>query len=130
VALITIDAVVDIPADLRVLEVVGVVAPMAGGALEDGVVIGVGVARRADAVGIAVVHRELRVLRVIERCACPGRGVVTGCTGRREELRLSRVAGVGRVVVVGLVAADAGDWQGCVITVDVAVGAHPRRHCV
>ena len=103
---------------------------MATGALEDGIVVRVGVAGGAHVVGIAVIGRERRVLRVVEGGARPGRRVVTVLARRREELRLRRVSRVRRVVVIGLVAADAGRRQRRVVVVDVAVGAHPRRHRV
>ncbi len=103
---------------------------MATGALEDRVVIGVGVARGADIVRVAVIGRERRVLRVVESRVGPGRGVVAVLARRREELRLRRVARVRRVVVVGLVAPDAGRRQRRVVVVDVAIGALPRRHGV
>src|SRR4029077_1583949 len=84
-------------------------------------------ARGADAVGIAMVDRESRVLRVIECRTSPcGRGMA-GRAGGRKELRLRSVARVGGVVVVGLMATDTCRRQGRVIAVDVAVGAYPRR---
>lgn len=128
VALIAVDAVVHIPADLRVLEVVGVVAPVATGALKDGVVIGIGVACGAHVVRLAVTRREGRVLRVIKSRPGPGRCVVAGLAGRREKLRLRRVARVRGVVVVRLVAADAGRRQCGVVAVDMAIGALSRGH--
>ena len=49
---------------------------------------------------------------------------------RREELLLHCMARIGRVVVVGLMAADACDGQRCVVGVDVAIAAQPGRHSV
>ena len=112
------------------LEVGGVVAAVAACALEYRVVIGINVTGSANAVGVAMVDRELRVLRVIERCTSPGGRVVAGRAGGREELRLRGVAGVGGVVVIGLMAADTGRGQRRVVAVDVAVGAYPRWHYV
>jgi hypothetical protein len=43
-ALVAVDAVVDIPRHILVVEVGGVVATVTAGALEDGVVIGIDVA--------------------------------------------------------------------------------------
>ena len=129
-ALIAINTVVDIPADIRVVEIGRVIVAMATGALEDGVVVRINVARGAHVIRIAVSGRELRVLRVIKRGAGPRRGVVAGRARGREELRLRLVAGVRRVVVVRLVAADARDRQRRVIVVDVAVRANPWRHKV
>ena len=78
-ALVTVNTVVHIPAHVRVAEVSGVVAAMAGRALKYGVVIRIRMARGADAVGIAMVDRESRVLRVIE---CRSRPCAGGVTGR------------------------------------------------
>jgi len=126
-ALVTVNTVVHIPAHVRVAEVSGVVAAMAGRALKYGVVIRIRMARGADAVGIAMVDRESRVLRVIECRTSPcGRGMA-GRAGGRKELRLRSVARVGGVVVVGLMATDTCRRQCRVIAVDVAVGAYPRR---
>ena len=47
-------------------------------------------------------------------------------TGSREELRLRRVAGVGAVVVIGLMTADAGGRQRRVVVIDVAICALAR----
>jgi hypothetical protein len=58
VALVTVDAVVHIPADVRVTEVGRVPAAMAIGALEDRVIHLVLVAGGADTVRVAVIHRE------------------------------------------------------------------------
>lgn len=128
--LVTVNAVVDISGHVVVLEIIGVVAAMATGALEDGVVVRVGVAGRADAAGIAMAGGKLRVLGVVERRIGPGRGVVAGLARRGEELRLRRVARVRGVVVIGLMAADAGGRQRGVVVIDVAVRAHARRHHV
>ena len=127
---VAVNAVVDVSRHVWVLEVVGAVAAVATRALEYGVVAGINVARGAHAVGVAVGNRERRVLRVVERRACPSRGVVTVLTCSREELRLRRVAWIGRVVVVVLMATDAGQGQRRVVVVDMAVRAHTRRHHV
>ena len=73
---------------------------------------------------------ERRVLRVIERRVQPVRGAMTVLARRREELRLRCMPRIRRVVVVGLVAADAGSRQRGVVVVDVAVCARPRRNRV
>jgi len=128
--LIAIDAVVDVPGNLFVLEVVGVVSAMASRALEHRVIVGIGVTRGANAICIAMRRWELRVLRVIERRSGPRGGVVARLTGRREKLRLRRMTRVRGVVVVGLMAADAGRGERRVVVVDMAVGTHARRHQV
>lgn len=80
-------------------------------------------ARGTNTVGIPVVDRERRVLRMIERGLQPVGRVVTCLAGRGEELRLSRVPRIRSGVVVGLVTSDARGRQRCVVIVDVAVGA-------
>ena len=60
-ALITVNAVVNVSVHIGVVEIVCIIATMAGGALEDRVIIRVDVARGAHTVGVAVINRELRV---------------------------------------------------------------------
>lgn len=84
-------------------------------------------AGRADVVGIAVVGGKGSVLRVVERGIEPTGGVVAVLAGRGEEQRLGRVPWIGCVVVVSLMAPDAGGRQGGVIAVDVAIAALPWR---
>lgn len=129
-ALIAVDAVVDVARHAFVLEIVGIISAMTSSALEDRVVIRIGVASGADVVGIPVTGRELGVLRVVERRVCPGTGVVAVLAGSREELRLRRVAGIRGLVVVALMATDTGCRQCGVVIVDVAVGAFPRWRLV
>lgn len=127
-ALVAVDAVVHVPIHSVVLEVIGVVAAVATRALEYRVVVRIRMAGGANAVCVAMVDRELRVLRVIERRTSPGRRGVASRAGGREELRLRGVAGIRGVVVVRLMAADTGRRQGGVVAVDVAVGACPGRY--
>ena len=129
-ALVTIDAVVHVAVHVGVAKVRGVVAAMASRALEDGVVARTGVAGGAQAIGIAVVNGERRVLRMVESGPGPAARVVAVLAGGGEELRLRRVARIRRVVVVGLVTSDARGWQRRVIVVHVAIGALPRGHGV
>src|SRR5258708_4986121 len=91
VALVTVNTVVHITVYIRVAEVVRVVAAMAGRALEYRVIVRICMARGANAVSVAMVDRELRVLRVIERRTSPGGRVVACRAGGREELRLRGV---------------------------------------
>ena len=130
VALVAVNAVVDIARHLIVLEIIRIISAMASGALEYGVVIGICVARRADSTRITVSDRERRVLRMVEYRAGPRCRVVARLAGRREKLRLRRMAGIRRVVVVGLMTADAGCGQSGVVVVDVAIGTLPRRNRV
>jgi len=125
--LVTVDAVVDIPRHVVVLEIIRVIAAMTSGALEDGVVVRIGVAGRAHIAGIAMAGREWRVLGVVKGGAAPGCGVVAVLAGCRKELRLCRVAGIRGVVVVRLVAPDAGRGQRRVVVVDVAHHASHGR---
>jgi len=78
-------------------------------------------ARRTHAIRVAMVDRERRVLRVIERCIQPVRGVMAVLASRREELRLRRVSRVGRAVIVGEVARNAQVAGQIVVIVDVAI---------
>ena len=78
VALVAVHAVIDVAIDVRVVEVRRVVAAMALRALEDRVVVRIGVACGAHAVGVAVINRELRVLRMVEGCRRPGSRRVAG----------------------------------------------------
>ena len=73
-------------------------------------------------------NRERRVLRVIERRVQPVGGAMTVLARRREELRLRFMSWIRRVVVVGLVAANARRWQRGVVVVDVAIRARTRRN--
>ena len=130
VALVAINAVVDIARHLIVLEVVRVVSAVASGALEHRIVIGVRVAGGAHSARIAVSDGEGRVLRMVEGRASPCCRVVARLARCREKLRLCRVTGIRRVVVVRLMTSDARCRQRCEVVVDVAIGALPRRHGV
>ncbi len=99
-ALIAVHAVVDIAGYSAVLRV-RLRGRVAGRALEDGVVIRIGVASCANAVRVSVVHREPCV---IERCAqpvrCDPRRVACGAGGREARGDMVRIC---RAVVIGLV---------------------------
>jgi len=129
-ALVTIDVVVDIPGNFVVMKVVRVVSTVAARALENGVIIRMGVTGGAHVVGIAVTGWEWRVLRVTKARIQPVVGAMAFLAGRREKLRLREVPWIRCVVVIRLVAADAVYRQSRVIAVDVAVGADPWWHCV
>jgi len=78
------------------------------------------------AISAAVINRELCVLRVIETRVQPvGRGVAV-LTSRGEELGLRGVAGIGRVVVIRLMATNASSRKRRVVVVHVAVYALAR----
>lgn len=128
--LVTVDAVVDIPRHVVVLEIVRVVAAMASCALEDGVVVRVDVAGRANSARIAVIGWELCVLGMVEVCVQPVGSTVAVLAGCREKLGLRRMARIRRVVVILQVTSDADRRQRGVIIVDVAVRTLPRWHRV
>ena len=126
--LVTVNAVVDVTGHVIVLEIVGVVPTVTTGALVNRVVIRVCMAGGAHVVRVAMARRKLRVLRVVEGGAGPGRGVVAVLACGWEELLLRRVSRVRRVVVVGLVATDARRGGDVVVVVDMTIRALPRRH--
>lgn len=129
VALVAVHAVVHIPLHATMV-LVRLRLRMAIRALENRVVIRIRMARRAHSIGIAMVDRELCVLRVIKRRVLPVRRVVTVLACCREELRLGRVPRIRRVVVIRLVTANTGRRERLVIIVDVAVQADSWRHGV
>jgi len=121
-ALIAVYAVVDIPADVRVMEIGRVSAPMANGALEDRVVRGINVACGAHAIGPAVIHGEIRM---VECCPGPGRRGVAGRTSCRESGR--RMSRIGCRIVRSRVATVAIYRQRREVVVHVAARARDRR---
>lgn len=120
--LVTIGAVVDIASHIGVIEIGSVVVAMATRALEHGVVTRVRMASRADTVGVAVIGREIGV---IKRRTSPCGGRVAGIAGGGEAGRL--MVWIGGVVVVGLMAAHARCRQRGVVVVDVAHHAGDGR---
>ena len=135
VALVTRRAAVHIAIHVRVREVGGVVIAMAARALEYRVVSTIRVARGAYAVCVAMTGGKPRVVAVWERPAGPiGRAhAVAGPALRgREEGGVLRcgMRRTGGAVVIVLMAANAGVAVEAVVVVNVAVGAHPRRHRV
>ena len=129
-ALVAVNAVVDISRDVLVMEIRRVVVAVTPRALKHRVVIRIRVAGRANVVRVPVARRERCVLRMIESCPRPGSRVVTSLARGWKKLRLCCVTGIRRVVVVRLVTADARGRQCCVVIVHVAVGAHARRSLV
>lgn len=87
-------------------------------------------AGRADPVGVAVIHREPRVLAVIKRRPRPGGRSMAALARSREERLLRRVARVGRILIIGLVATIASGRQRGVVAVNVAFRALPGRYSV
>lgn len=75
-------------------------------------------------------RRELRVLRVIESSSSPRGSVMAALARGREEQWLRGVARIRGVVVVRLMATNAGRWQRCVVIVHMAIRANSRRHQV
>ncbi len=118
--LVTIRAVVNVPTDIRVLEIGCVVVAMATSTLEHRVVARIRMAGGANSIRVAVIGREISV---IECCSRPASRGVAGVASCRETSRL--MVRIGGVVVIGLMAAHARRWQGRVVVIDVA---HHTRH--
>jgi len=127
-ALVAVDAVVDIARDVVVVEVVWVVPSVASRALKNRVVVRVSVTGGAYVIRAAMVSRERRVLRVVEGRAGPTGRVMAVLARSREELGLCRMSGVRRIVVVRLMASDTSGRQRCVVAVDVTITTLPGRH--
>lgn len=121
-ALVAIDAVVDIPANPLVL-LVGLALGMTIGAGKNRIIVRVGVTRGTYAPSPAVVHIPPGM---VELGVEPGRRVVTGFTSRRE--MRGGVVRVRRPVVVGRMARIAKGSGDVVVVVDVTIRALPRRH--
>ena len=124
-ALIAINAVVHIPADVRVMEIGCVPAPVATRALKDRIVAGIRVAGAANRVRIAVIHVEERVILRGQVRWHPSRGGMTCVAGRRP--RRGLVIGVSGVVVVCDVATGTDGGQRGVVVVHVATRAGNAR---
>src|SRR5450755_2414964 len=127
--LVAVHAVVNIALDALVVAV-RLRFRVAICALENRVVVGICMARSAYPIGVAMVDRERGVLSVIERRVQPVRGAVTILASRREKLRLRRMSGIRRAVVICLVTADTRRRQRLVVVVDMAVDAHSWWHRV
>jgi len=118
--LVTIHAVVDIPAHVRVMEIVGVPAPMASGTLENRVVGRTCVAGGAHAVSIAVINVEPGV---VERCAGPGSRVVTSRASSCENCWRGGMDRIGSSSIIRRMTAIAIRREGGVVVVYMATGA-------
>ena len=129
-ALVTVNAVVDVSRHLIMMEIVRVVPAMAAGALKDRIVVRVNVAGGANIVGSAVARRKLRVLGMVKRRTGPRGRVMAILASRGKELRLSLVSGIRRLVVVVRMAAIARGGQRRVVAVYVTIGALARGHRV
>ena len=120
-ALVTVDAVVDIPVYVLVMEIVRVIAVMATRALEYRIVVRVGVARRAHTVRVAVIYVEPGV---VECGARPVRRLPCGVTRvARSGKARCLVVRIRRVVVIRHMAAGADRRQRRIVVVHVAQGA-------
>jgi len=122
VTLVAVDAVVDVPAHTLVI-LICLALGMAIGALENGIIVRIDMARRTHSIGVAMIRRKWRVLRVIKRGVEPIRRVVAGLARSREELRLRGMSRVRSVVVIGLVAPDARRRQRRVVVVYMTIRA-------
>ena len=123
-ALVAVHAVVHIPADVRVMEIVRVPAPVATRALENRVVARTRVAGGTNAIGVTVIHREPGMVksRSSPRCRC-----MTSCAIRREDGRRRLMDGIRSVVVIRRVAAVASRGKGGVVVVHMATGTGDLR---
>lgn len=121
-ALIAVHAVVDISADSPVIRV-RLRLGMAVGALKDCVITRIGVARGAHASRVAVIGWKVSVVECGPR---PGRGRMTRLARCRKSRGL--MIWICRIVVVRLMAANAGRRQRRVVVIDVTAGA--RRGCM
>jgi hypothetical protein len=123
-ALITIHAVVNIPADARVIEIGGDPASMALSALEDRIVSGIRVAHGAHAArGIFTVSQG--EISMVEHRAGPGRcGVASGTSCRESGCRVGRIR---CAVVVYRVAPVTSDRKRRIVVVHVAARTWNRR---
>jgi hypothetical protein len=120
-ARIAINAVIYIPADVRVTEIGCVIVPMASGALEDSKVAGIRMAGRTDSIGVPVIDIEPGV---IERRSGPCRGCVAVLAGRREPGR--GVVGIVRPLVICSMTAIAVGGETCIVVVHMTTGARNR----
>ena len=123
--LVTIHAVVNVPADIGVTEVGCVIVAVATSALEHRIVTRVRMAGCANPIRVPVIGREIRV---IERRSRPCRRGVASVASRRETGRF--MVRIRRVVVIRLVAAHARCRQRRVIVVDMAHHAGHSGGCV
>jgi len=129
VALVAVHAVIDVAVDLRVVEIVRVVATMALCALEDRIVVRIRMAGRAHAIRVSVSDRKARVLRVVEVRRNPRSGRVARRTlRRREERGLCRMPRIRRRVVSSQMAANTRQRQRRVVVVHMTGSA--RHGCV
>jgi len=119
-ALVTVHAVVHIPADVRVMEIVRVPAPMATRALENRVVGWTRVAGGTNAVSIAVINVEPGV---VERCAGPCSRVVTSRASSCENSWRGLMDWIGSSSIIRGMAAVTIRREGGVVVVHVATGA-------
>jgi len=123
-ALIAVHAVIDISSHVRVVEIGGVAAAMAIRALKNGVVIRIGVAGRADAVGATMIHGPPRVVKSRSR---PGAGGVASGTSCRKHGRRGSVDWIRRREVIRFMAAVAIGRQRRVVVIYMAARAGHLR---
>ena len=118
-ALVAVHAVVHIPADVRVMEIGRVPAPMATRALENRVVVRIRVAGGTNAVSVAVILWEPGM---VKRGSEPVRSRVTCRASCRENGWRGFMDGIGGAIVIHRVAAVASGRQRGVIVVHMAHG--------
>ena len=120
--LVAVHAVPDITVNALVFRI-GLTLGMAARTLEDRIVIGIGVASSAYALGPTVVHREVRVVKL----RVEPRGRIVARFARRREMR-RRVVWICGAVVIRLMAGVTRRSRDVVVAIDVAISASPRWH--
>lgn len=115
-ALVAVDAVVDVPTNVGMTEIRCIIVAMTTGALEHGVVVRIRMAGCANTIRLPMVRREVRV---VERGPCPCSGGMACVTSLREASRC--VIWIGGPGVVGIVATIARCRQRRVVVVHVAL---------
>ena len=123
--MIAVNAVVHIPADVRVVELGCGPAPVAIRALEHRIVARIGVARGANSLRVAVSHGEPGVVKRGSQPIRGNPGCMASHTGGREPGR--NMVGAGRCRVIGLVARVAIRGRQRVIVGHVTAGAGRGR---
>ena len=121
-ALVTVHAVVNVTADVWMLEIIRVPAAMTTRALEHCVVARIRVARGADSIGVAVIGREVGV---IEGRTCPTGRRMADSTGVGEAC--SNMVRIVCLLILRLVTAITVGGQGGVVVIHVTVRARDRR---
>ena len=117
-ALVAVNAVVDVPTNVGMTEIRCIIVAMATGALEHRVVTRIRMAGRANTIRIPMVRREVGV---VERRPCPCSGGMACVASRREASGC--VVWIGGPLVVRIVATVTVGRQCRVVVIHVALRA-------